>query len=328
MLSYESYGFSKEIRKKLKPLYQSNNYRAILGLMYDYVVIALAVLLGSRYLFLYPLAVLVIGARQRAFATILHDASHLCLTKNKKLNYILGTYFSGYLIGQEFYNYKDSHVKGHHTHLGNPEKDPDYKYHLEIGLYKLKDKNHFLYKYVLKPLFLLNILSYAYYIFKYRMLQYKQYPKQYLAMSCYWVVLLGIIIYFDMFSIFFFFWIVPYFTSFMVIGWFIEMAEHYPLVFENNKSIQMTRNRYSHWLESFFLSIHAENYHLTHHLQSSIPYWNIAKAHEIMLEDEMYRKVNSKMGGVFLSSNDNPPLIKDLIRNNKLPLQQKKVARV
>ena len=160
------------------------------------------------------------------------------------------------------------------------------------------------------------------------MLQFKKYPKQYLAMFIYWLLILGILFYFGVFNYFLLYWVVPYFTSFMVIGWFIELAEHYPLVLNNKKGIYMTRNRFSHWIEAFFLSIHAENFHLTHHLQASIPYWNISKAHKIMMQDETYKELNLKMGGVFISANSNPPLIQDLLNNNKLPILQKKVNSV
>ncbi|MEJ9210623.1 hypothetical protein [Bacillus smithii] len=66
MASYEYYHFSKDIRDKLRPLYQSNNYRGAIGLLYDCLVIALAIYLGKISIILYPLSVLVIGARQRA----------------------------------------------------------------------------------------------------------------------------------------------------------------------------------------------------------------------------------------------------------------------
>ncbi|MBP2000762.1 fatty acid desaturase [Paenibacillus shirakamiensis] len=320
MASYEFYAFSNEIKQQLKPLSKSNNYRAFVGIMYDYFIIFVAIVLSQYNLYFYIISLVVIGSRQRALATILHDASHLCLAKNRKLNYVLGTLFSGYLIGQEFNLYKDSHVKGHHTHLGDPQKDPDYQFHIEAGLYKLKSERHFLNKYVLRPLFLLNIFSYAYYVFRYRMMQFRTYPRQYMHMLLLWIGIIGILAYMGCIKELFMYWIVPYFTTFMVIGWFIELAEHYPLVLDTKKSIKMTRNRFSHWLEAFFLSIHAENYHLTHHLQSSIPYWNIAKAHQIMLKDNTYAELNSLMGGVFISSNSNRPLIIDLLTTSKLPI--------
>lgn len=318
----DRYVFPKSIKAELHELHQSNNYRGIVGLLYDYLVIALAIYLGTVSWYFYPVAVLIIGARQRAFATILHDASHSCLAKNKTLNYLLGTFFSGYLIGQEFYKYRDSHVKGHHPFLGDKSKDPDYVYHIEAGLYRLKSEKHFLLRFVLKPLFMLNIVSYAYYVFKYRMLQFQNYTKQYMTMILYLAAIMATMVYFNVLEYFVLFWLVPYFTSFMVIGWFIEMAEHYPLVSKYNNSLYMTRNRFSHWLEAFFLSIHAENYHLTHHLAPAIPYWNVPKAHQIMMQDAHYREVNSQMGGVFLSSNSNKPMILDLIRNKKLPIDQ------
>lgn len=328
LMNYEYYNFSKDIKNELKPLHQSNNYRGILGLIYDYAIIFFSIYLGSIFPLFYPISVLIIGSRQRALATLLHDASHLCLAKNKKLNYILGTYFSGYLIGQEFNVYQKSHVNGHHRHLGDPKRDPDYQYHIEAGLYSLTNQKQFLKRYVLKPLFLLNIISYAFYVFKNRMLQFKKYPIQYFVMTIYWICILSLLYYFGFLNYFVFYWMIPYFTSFMVIGWFIELAEHYPLVLNNNKALYMTRNRFSHWIESFFFSIHAENYHLTHHLQASIPYWNIRKAHEIMMKDKNYRELNLRMGGIFISSNSNPPLIRDLLSNNKLPILKQKVKTI
>ncbi|QYY41438.1 guanitoxin biosynthesis L-arginine gamma (S) hydroxylase [Aneurinibacillus thermoaerophilus] len=310
-----NYKFSEEIKAQLLPLHESNNYRALIGLLFDFLVIFGAIMLGTYSWYLYPISVLVIGGRQKALATILHEAAHFSLAKSKKLCIFWGKYFSGYLIGQEFYNYRDSHVANHHPFLGDKEKDPDYKYHLDIGLYSVKDKKHFLFKFVLRPFLLLSLAHYAYYVFKYRMFKFKN-IKQFVNMSIYWIVLLSGIIYFDLFNYFILYWIIPYFTSFMVIGWFVELAEHYPLVHENKVSLYMTRNRFSHWIEAFFLSIHAENYHLTHHLWPTIPYWNLAKAHKIMMQDKAYREANLQMGGVFLSSNQNPPFIKDLIKKD------------
>lgn len=315
-----NYQFSKS---ELRDLTISNNYRGILGIISDYFFIFFAILLSTISWWCYPLTLLIIGSRQRALATLLHDASHNCLAKNKKLNYILGTFFSGYLIGQEFFNYKISHVKGHHAYLGDKEKDPDYQYHLIVGLYNIQNNKQFFRKYIIKPVFLLNIVSYLFYVFKYRMFQYKIAPKQYIIMVCYWVIILFLLYYFSLLKFFFLFWVVPYITTFFIIGWFIEMAEHYPLVHENNESLYMTRNRFSHWIESFFLSIHSENYHLTHHIMPSIPFWNISKAHKIMMKDKQYKDLNDEMGGVFISSNGNKSLIDDLISNKKFPILHK-----
>ena len=101
----------------------------------------------------------------------------------------------------------------------------------------------------------------------------------------------------------FLFWLMPLFFVFPIISWFIEMAEHYPIIATSNRELNMSWNRFSHPIESFFLSIHNENYHLTHHIRPDIPYWNIQKAHQLMLTDPEYHDINSEMGGVFFSSN-------------------------
>jgi hypothetical protein len=46
---------------------------------------------------------------------------------------------------------------------------------------------------------------------------------------------------------------VPYATAFLIIGRFIEIAEHYPLIGSNKgiSDIHQTRNRFSHPIEAF-----------------------------------------------------------------------------
>ncbi|NPD01266.1 hypothetical protein HOY33_10975 [Brenneria sp. hezel4-2-4] len=107
---------------------------------------------------------------------------------------------------------------------------------------------------------------------------------------------------------------VPLITTFPMIGWFIELAEHYPII-DNDDDIDKTWNRFSAKAELFFTGMHAENYHLTHHLMPSIPFWNLKKAHEIMMQDIDYRKRNQRMGGIFLSANNNESLWKKIIKN-------------
>ncbi|WP_431834907.1 fatty acid desaturase [Gallibacterium anatis] len=82
---------------------------------------------------------MLIGSRQRALATILHEASHGSLTKNKNLSKILGTYFSGYLIFQSWSSYKQSHIKNHHLKLGS-DLDPDYTFYCKMGVFEKYNK--------------------------------------------------------------------------------------------------------------------------------------------------------------------------------------------
>lgn len=303
------YKFSPEIISKIKPLQMSDNWHGILGLLYDYVVIAMAIFLSKIIFLFYPISVLIIGSRQRALATLLHDATHLRLAKNKTINYLLGTFCSGYLIFQEFDSYRQSHIKYHHAQLGNADYDPDYNYYLQSGLYKKRSKRDFFIQYILKPLLLLNTFSYVKYLIENRAATFNKYPKQTVVMLAYLGGIIYTNIYFGIWSDILLYWAVPFLSSFVIIGWFIELAEHYPLVGKFENEIMMTRNRHSHWIEGLFLSIHKENYHLVHHLKPDVPYWNVGKVHELMLLDETYKSLDEKSGGIFYSSNLNKPLI-------------------
>ena len=60
-------------------------------------------------------------------------------------------------------------------------------------------------------------------------------------------------------------------------------------------------------------------FHLIHHLYPTIPFWNLSKAHSILLEDETYRARNETAGGIFWSNNKNPSLMRLLLA--RLPLR-------
>ncbi|WP_314342182.1 hypothetical protein [Simonsiella muelleri] len=97
--------FDKEILQEIKTLYVYDDWHGIVAIIYDHLMIIFAILLSEFSYWFLPLTVLLIGSRQRALATVLHEASHSALTKNQKLGKILGTYFSGYLIFQSWDSY-------------------------------------------------------------------------------------------------------------------------------------------------------------------------------------------------------------------------------
>ena len=134
--------FDKEILQNIKKLYRYDNWHAVVAIFYDYLIIILAIFLSEQTYWFMPLSMLLIGSRQRALATILHEASHFALTKNKRLGKLLGTYFSGYLIFQNWQSYTTSHIKNHHPKLGS-DSDPDYQYYKESGVFNQCSRLHF-----------------------------------------------------------------------------------------------------------------------------------------------------------------------------------------
>ncbi|WP_196799115.1 fatty acid desaturase [Burkholderia cepacia] len=111
-----------------------DNWHAPAAISIDFAVIAAAIFAThSLGWIVYPISIVVIGSRQRALSTMVHEAAHGTLTRNNRFARILSTVFSGYLVFSVLNAYKASHVMCHHGRFGDPEFDTDYQYMLEKG---------------------------------------------------------------------------------------------------------------------------------------------------------------------------------------------------
>lgn len=298
----EKHNFDGAIKKNIKSLCEFNNYSGVLALLTDYLFIGLAIYISQVSLWFYPVAVLIIGSRQRALATILHEAAHRTLAKNRKLNQVLGTYFSGYLIFQTWDAYSRSHVINHHTRLGSPEFDPDLRHYIESGVFDPQTKKQFFFDHLLSPLLCVRIFSTVRYLLRNRLLN-STHKGEFARMMLVLAIFIGFGSFLVGWEFFFLYWLIPYLTTFQIITWFIELAEHYPLVRDAKNDLHATRNRFSHPIEAFFTAMHSENFHLIHHLFPGVPFWNLKKAHQVLLADPEYARINAGFGGIFLSGN-------------------------
>lgn len=307
--------FSRPIMEELARLAALDNWHCLAAALASYAIVAAAVVAGEASSWLYPLAVFVVGSRQRALTTLLHDAAHGRVARSKWLNAFVGCFLSGYLIFQAFKPYRQSHVIKHHWYLGNAQHDPDFQLYLDAGLYKGLTPAAFFWRQVFSTVLLLNAPAYLWYVARHRLLALVQSKGEFLAMGVFWACVLAAVHALEGWRIFLLYWIVPYVTAFVLIGRFIEIAEHFPMLgAETTRTVlHGTRNRMSHWLEALFFSMHHENYHLVHHLRPDIPFWNLRRAHLALLRDPEYRRVNHGFGGIFLSRGRRPALIPALV---------------
>lgn len=288
-----------EIESRLRPLYERDNWHWAFGLSLDLGVITWAVMLSLQSPYFYPLTVLMIGSRQRAIASLLHEAAHLTLMNNKLLCRMVGEYLLAYPIFQNYDAYRQSHVQMHHHHLGDQLIDPDHRYYIDSGLYEASDRLDFLLSHLLKSITLANTSHYFFYLVKNRAGDISTKPWQGIKLL---LVQLTILVLF-WFSVgplgYLLFWLVPYFTAFQVIGWFSEISEHFGMFGVYQDEVKLTRNRFPTLIERLFIGMHGDNYHLTHHLFAGVPYWNLRKAHLILMEDLCYAEANRGCGGIF-----------------------------
>jgi fatty acid desaturase len=298
-----------QIRRDLHALCRLDNHHAIGGLLFDYGVIA-----GCAYLCLgvswwfYPVAVVLIGSTQRAFVNLLHEASHKVLARNPRLNLAFGTIFSGYLVLHLYNPYRSSHIGFHHRFLGDADKDPDFSFHVECGIYDHEPSNR---KFFLQniALAMLGFRTWRYvrYVVEDRLL-FRQRDvavsmpvtvrTERLVLLGEWIVLLSVLTATGSLVPFLLLWVVPLFTSAVAIGWLSELAEHYPLPESENRRILMTRNRHGWAIERFLLGRHNDNYHLVHHLNTGVPFWNMYHAHRVLLGDAAYARWDGLWAGI------------------------------
>lgn len=315
--SLTKHAFDRSIIADADALCRLDNWHALLAVATDFAVVATSIFATLHLSWLcYPLALILIGSRQRALATIVHEAAHGTLARSKTLERILATYFSGYLIFSTLNAYRRSHVTGHHGRFGDPDGDADYRYMLDKGVYEPKDRKAHVWEYLIKPCLLGHVPSYLHYLIKERAFGKKRDRTdriENLKLCIYWAVIFGFAAYFGHALDLLLFWIVPFLTTFQVVGWFIELAEHAPLM-QNQRDIHMTRNRNSHWLEGLLTGMHNESYHLAHHLRPRVPFWRMSELHQVLMRDEAYRQWDSECGGIFFSNNRAPAVVPLLLR--------------
>lgn len=326
---FEAIQFDREINRQLSVL-RPDNITGAAYIMKDYAVIVACVLATVHVSWwLYPLSVLLIGSSQRGLTTIAHDAAHRTLARNTTWNYILGILFAAYPLFQRHWAYRISHVYLHHPYLGDPEKDPDLKFFLSSGVYEVLPPKQYAFNIIWKPIFGGATVAYLKYLWTNRFsISVEDQSRSGILIDKYgfylfWIAVLGGAYLLGLLHIVLLFWIVPYLTTFQVLGWFIELAEHSPMCETETQNVYLTRNRKGNFIERAILGQNLDEYHLEHHLSPGIPFWLLHKAQKIRLQDPQYAKVAATWGGLFVKGpQGQPSVIAQLMERNRRLYQQ------
>lgn len=325
---YMHHMFPKEINAEIRAL-RPDDWHGILYVVKDYAVIALFIWLsiGVNWWF-YPLSVLMIGAHQRGLSTILHDSAHGVLARSRWLNFLLGTFPTAWAIFQRHFAYKKSHVHTHHPFLGRADKDPDFAFFIKEGVYSPASDGIYWRRVVLWPLLGSKTIAYLKYLIRnrYQMLLDRLEGKARApapdgwrhhfdrwGFVAFWIAIAATAVHFDVWREILLFWIVPYLTTFHIIGWFIEMSEHCSSTSAPWVNVFMSRNRRSRHVEKWLTGINNDHHHLDHHLDPSTPFWLLPRAHAIRMRDRVYAEHCARSGGLFQAGPAGEPSILSLI---------------
>src|SRR5260221_2010065 len=301
------YLFAPEILKRVSQCRHNDNYHGLFEWAEDWIVIILSAcvsLLAWKHLSLfyslpiYLVCIFLIGGRQRALADILHQAAHGTLLKNKRIGNFFGTFLSGYLVLQSLSGYRLSHVVRHHGFLGDPVLDPDYEqYRLwnicGSNLHSIAVRRH-----LLRTLMPRNTFAYLCYLVRYRIFPAGEDSTERVIRVSLTAIFTLLICVFGYAPLLLFYWIVPLITTQAWIGAFLELVEHYPMI-ETRQSLDicMSRNRRCSWISSFLLGLKQyDGFHLVHHQFPFIPSWRLSEAHQLLMNDPLYRSLNQAYG--------------------------------
>ena len=289
---------------QLSEIRQKSDMRNIIALLFDWGMMAL----GISLFYLFPnfltflISTVIIGSRQFALAVLAHDGAHHLLFKNAKINDFVSQWFCAYPVFQDNRVYRPYHLK--HHRFTETENDPDISLSAPFPI----TKKSFARK-VIRDLS--GITGYKRYSSVVKGILKTEASSTMTKITKIWdksrgflitnSVIFLLISYFSHWSLFFMLWWFPAFTYYSLIIRIRNIAEH--CVTPGNTEFDNTRTTKASYLIRFLLAPHRVNFHLEHHLFMVCPWYNLPKAHSMMIEngyqdkmclEESYRKVLAK----------------------------------
>jgi fatty acid desaturase len=271
---------------QLSEIRQKKDLRNILALLFDWGTM----IFGFYIFFIYPslltflVSVVLIGSRQFALAVLVHDGAHNLLFSNSKINDFMSQWFCAYPVFQDNRAYRPYHLK--HHRFTETEDDPDLSLSSPFPI----TKKSFARK-VLRDL--LGITGYKRYsstlssilrteadnpLEKLKRIWFKIYG--FLITN---IIIFSLISYFTHWTLFFLLWWLPAFTYYSLIIRIRNIAEH--CVTPGKTDFDNTRTTKASFIIRFLMAPHRVNYHLEHHLFMMCPWYNLPKAHSMMIEN-------------------------------------------
>ncbi len=273
--------------RKIKELSVLQPWRSAAAIVFDWAVIAAAIAAsefsGSWWVYLACIAL--IAGRMHGFGVLMHEGAHYRIFRDKRLNDWVTDIFAAWPILANVHGYRQNHL-AHHQHT-NTDKDPDWTAKLGDGAFAFPKKAWQAAVQLLGYLVAINsardlvrmapraVSSRA--TRRYKLLR----SGYYLAWAALFTVLgiwKGVLLY----------WIVPYATLLFLILHVRSVAEHFGSM-DYEEELGSTRTVLPHLWERLFFAPHNVNYHLEHHLYPGVPFYNLPKLHEALMQDEEYR---------------------------------------
>ena len=274
---------SKEQYEEIK---EKQDWRNVLSISSNWLQMFSAMVLFFFYpnVLTFLVALVIIGSRQFALAVLAHESAHNLLFANNKVNDWAGQWFCAYPIFQDNRVYRPYHLK-HHRHT-ETEDDPDLVLSSPFPI----TKRSFVRKVFRDLLGITGVKRYwgsLSSIFRTKgETVFNKISKTSNKLHGFLIsnLIIFILISTTMhWSLFLLLWWLPSFTYYSLIIRIRNISEH--AVTPGNNDFDNTRTTKSTVLTRFLMVPHNVNYHLEHHLFTRCPWYNLPKAHSMMIEN-------------------------------------------
>ena len=274
---------SKEQYEEIK---EKQDWRNVLSISSNWLQMSSAMVLFFFYpnVLTFLVALVIIGSRQFALAVLAHDAAHNLLFSNNKVNDWAGQWFCAYPIFQDNRVYRPYHLK-HHRHT-ETEDDPDLVLSSPFPI----TKRSFIRKVFRDLTGITGVKRYwgsLSSIFRTKgdnvfnkISKTSNKLHGFLISNLIIFILISTTMHWSLFLLL---WWLPSFTYYSLIIRIRNISEH--AVTPGNNDFDNTRTTKSTVLTRFLMVPHNVNYHLEHHLFTRCPWYNLPKAHSMMIEN-------------------------------------------
>lgn len=273
-----------------------------LYLAFDWALILAAAWIGSKSLWIYPLACLVIAGRQHALFVLVHEGAHKHLAARKKINDFIGSWLAAFPVLFDMHAYRATHLK--HHELLNSDEDPDWVRKRARREWQFPVSKIQLAAFVPYFLFLWGPAEWALIVvlysgvFRRETYSNPQLRGRLVQKTIFYTLAFTAITALSAWSAVLWYWFVPLFFVFPVLQRVRSVAEHFALAWTS--PLNATREILSGPLESGLFGPHHIHFHLTHHLYPAVPCYRLRALHTRLMKNPRFKSeahVNSSYLG-------------------------------
>jgi fatty acid desaturase len=288
-------------RQELQALNDFSTRRVIIdgALMWAVILAALAIAGIANYWLVSVLCFVVIASRQLALTHMVHDASHLRLFPDRKVNDLVSDIFFAAPVMITTQQYRAQHLE-HHKHLGHSQLDTDRRAWYSIHGWQFLRRSA---RILAGGEAIATFLSYAGHGSETKAAR-SGMVRRLVLVAITNLLLLGYCVWLRDITLYIWLWLLPMFTLTMYLLTLRVIAEHQTVdysmlsrdAFELSLPDPLIRTLQPGPLGRFFLGAVNFFYHHEHHLAPSIRYANLPKLHALLRARGYYDKYPEALG--------------------------------